>query len=117
MLHGIYAFVGVAEFWCRERAWARLRDAHTELELARYREQLRLGYQQAAAAEGLTALGATTVAALGAAIERLPGDDIPHDIRRLAEDLVVEHWTSWRLRHLVPEPPPVEKLGDSPRLR
>lgn len=113
LLHGIYAFVGVAEFWGQEREQARLGDAQAELELARYREQLRLGYQQAATAQGLTAVGATLVAALGAAIERLHGEEIPDDISRLAEDLVVEHWASWRLRHLVPEPAAVERLADA----
>jgi HEXXH motif-containing protein len=111
LLHGIYAFVGVAEFWRREREWARFPDAQAELELARYREQLRLGYQQAAAAQGLTALGAKLIAALGAAIEKLHSKDIPPDIRRVAKDLVVEHWAGWRLRHLVPEPAAVEKLA------
>lgn len=113
LLHGIYAFVGVAEFLRRERERARLRDVQGELELARYREQLRLGYRQVATAPGLTALGAKLVEALGVAIERLHGDDIPNDISRLAEDLVVEHWASWRLRYLVPEPLTVEKLADS----
>jgi len=31
----------------------------------------------------------------------------------LAEDLVVEHWASWRLRYLVPESAAVEKLADA----
>lgn len=113
LLHGIYAFLGVAEFLGREREWARLRDAQAELELGRCKGQLRLGYQQVAAAQGLTALGAQLVAALGAAIERLHGEDIPHDISRLAEDLVVEHWASWRFHYLVPEPAAVEKLADA----
>lgn len=113
LLHGIYAFVGVAEFLRREREWARLRDAQAELELARYSAQLRLGYQQVAAAQGLTEFGVTLVASLGVAIERLRVDDIPHDVRRLAEDLVVEHWASWRLRYLAPEPASVEKLADA----
>jgi HEXXH motif-containing protein len=113
LLHGIYAFVGVAEFLRRERECARTRDALVELELARYREQLQLGYQQAAAAQGLTALGVKLVAALGAAIERLHNEAIPCDTRRLAEDLVVEHRASWRLRTLVPDPADVEKLADA----
>ncbi len=53
------------------------------------------------------------VAALGAAIERLHNEAIPCDTRRLAEDLVVEHRASWRLRNLVPEPADVEKLADA----
>ncbi|PZS38332.1 MAG: hypothetical protein DLM62_14335, partial [Pseudonocardiales bacterium] len=73
LLHGIYAFVGVAEFLRRERECARRRDAQAELELARYSEQLRVGYEQAVAAQGLTAAGAKLVAALGTAIERLHG--------------------------------------------
>jgi HEXXH motif-containing protein len=113
LLHGIYAFVGVAEFLRRERECARTRDALAELELARYREQLQLGYQQAAVAQGLTALGGRVVAALGAAIERLHNEAIPCDTKRLAEDLVVEHRASWRLRNLVPEPADVEKLADA----
>jgi HEXXH motif-containing protein len=113
LLHGIYAFVGVAEFLRRERECARTRDALAELELARYREQLQLGYQQAVVAQGLTALGGRVVAALGAAIERLHNEAIPSDTKRLAEDLVVEHRASWRLRNLVPEPADVEKLADA----
>ncbi|MGQ0716761.1 MAG: HEXXH motif domain-containing protein [Pseudonocardiales bacterium] len=115
LLHGIYAFVGIAEFLRREREceYARLRDAQAELELARYSEQLRLGYQQMAAAQGLTELGVTLVARLGVAIERLHLDDIPADTRRLAEDLVVEDWAGWRLRYRAPEPAAMEKLADA----
>ncbi|MDQ4031031.1 MAG: HEXXH motif-containing putative peptide modification protein [Actinomycetota bacterium] len=113
LLHGIYAFVGVAEFLRQERELAGLGDAQAELELARYEEQLWLGYQEAATAQGLTALGAKLVAALGTTIERLRGEDLPQDIRRLAEDLVVEHWASWRLRCVIPESAAVEKLAEA----
>ncbi|MGA9310524.1 MAG: HEXXH motif-containing putative peptide modification protein [Pseudonocardiaceae bacterium] len=104
LLHGIYAFVGVAEFLRREREWTKIRDVQAELALARYREQLRLGHQQVAAAQGLTVLGAKVVAGLGAAIERLYSEDIGPDVKRVAEDLVAEHWADWRRRCFLPEP-------------
>ena len=96
--------MGVAEFLRRERECTKIRDAQAELELARYREQLQLGYQQVAAAQGLTALGVKVIAGLGAAIERLYNEDIGPDVKRLAEDLVVEHWADWRRRCFLREP-------------
>lgn len=104
LLHGIYAFVGVAGFLHRERASGRRPGAHAELDFARCREQLRLGYRQVVAAQGLTTLGDKLVASLGATITTLLGEDVPRDIQRLAEDLVAQHWTNWRLRNLEPEP-------------
>jgi HEXXH motif-containing protein len=97
ILHGLFAFLGVAGFWSRERS-----DHTSELEYARHARQLRVAHRQATTASDLTPLGSALVAALGEAIAEMPLTDCPEDVRRIADDLVTEHQAAWRLHNLIP---------------
>lgn len=101
LLHGTYAFLGVAQFWSRE--W-RHHGAGAELLYARTVRQLRAGHAVLTDAADLTPTGAALVAQLGVAIEALPEAGLTEDVRRLADDLVAHHRALWRLRNLEPDP-------------
>jgi HEXXH motif-containing protein len=98
VVHALMAFLGVADFWSRERT-----GPTSELEYARHVRQLRVAHRMAVGATELTPLGAALIDALGESISALPLDTGPADVRRIAEDLVTEHHSSWRLRNVVPD--------------
>lgn len=98
VVHAIMAFTGVADFWWRERT-----DPATELEYARHIRQLHVARRLATGAPELTPLGAALVDALGNTIDELPLATGSEEVRRLAEDLVTEHQTRWRLRNITPQ--------------
>lgn len=101
LLHGMSAFLGVAEFWSRE--WLRAGQS-AELMYGRTVRQLRLAHRILASNPGLTSAGRTLVAALGTAIHRLPVADLTEDACRIATDVVAHHQALWRLRNIQPEP-------------
>jgi len=96
--HAIMAFIGVADFWLRERTG----DPAIELEYARHVRQLRVARDEGAEAPDLTTLGKVLVNRLSQAIDALPLDVGSEKVRRVADDLVTEHEATWRLRNIVP---------------
>lgn len=98
VVHGLMAFAAVADFWSRERT-----GLSTELEYARHVRQLRGAHRTAAGDPDLTPLGTALVDALGTAIDALPVETGPAQVRRIADDLVAEHRARWRLANVVPD--------------
>jgi HEXXH motif-containing protein len=112
LLHGTYAYLGVADFWRRERRSERLRSGPADLNFARHSMQLQVGYRIAKAAQELTPDGDRMMAGIGIVIERWEiSEKISENASRIAEDLVIEHRASWRLRNLVPEPVVTQALA------
>jgi HEXXH motif-containing protein len=98
VLHGIQAFLGVADFWLREPT-----DPIADLEYARHAGQLRVATDVLAGSDGLTPFGRALADSLRTAIAALPTDVGTAEVRRLAGDLVAEHQAGWRLRNVVPD--------------
>jgi HEXXH motif-containing protein len=96
VVHGVQAFLGVADFWLREPP-----GPVAGLEYARHAGQLRLATTVLTGAAGLTSFGRTLADSLRTRIDRLP-PGVP-EVRRLADDLVAEHRAGWRLRNVVPD--------------
>lgn len=97
VLHGIQAFLAVADFWRRERS-----GPVADLEYARHVGQLRAAVDVVTRSGDLTPFGRSLVASLGAAVDSLPSAEGSPEVRRMAVDLVDEHRASWRLRNVVP---------------
>jgi HEXXH motif-containing protein len=98
VVHALMAFIGVADFWFRERTG----DPAVELEYARHIRQLRVARRAGIEAPELTRLGKALVNELSQAIDALPLDTGAEEVRRVADDLVTEHEATWRLRNMVP---------------
>jgi HEXXH motif-containing protein len=109
VLHGATAFLGVAEFWSRERPEA---NRGTGLIYARTVRQLRLGCRILSDSPDLTPAGSALVTELAAAVDRLPEAGLPDDVRRIAADLVAQHRAVWRLRNITPNPVEVGRLAE-----
>jgi HEXXH motif-containing protein len=103
LLYGVYAWLGVANFW-REEARAAPQDPLLAFESARSEEQLREGSAVLAATGLLTRSGKAIVAAAESVVSsRRSSAGASADVNRvhqLAEDLVLDHQVRWRLRNL-----------------
>lgn len=109
LLHGIYAFTGVAEFW-RARWW-RKRAPDAAFMTVHHREQVRAALTWLGAAPELTDLGARFVAAATARLAAC--DDVPvaDEVAVVISLLGAENRLAWRLRHLRPPEAPVAELA------
>ncbi len=110
VLHGIYAFFGVASFW---RALAAAEPDHelAAFEFALWRGQVRRTLEVVHADESLTAAGRRFLA--GIATELGPWQDEPVAMgpRIWARYAAEDHYAAWRIRHLRPDPGTVAELA------
>lgn len=103
LLHGCYAFLGVADFWARERVGAS-GSRRADFEFARVSVQVRQALETLHGAPGLTADGRHLVARLTEHAQRLGTPMLPEPVRHLAGLANEDHRVSWRLRVVVPDP-------------
>jgi HEXXH motif-containing protein len=98
LLHGCYAFLGVAMWWSAARAAA---GSRADYEAARSALQVHQALETLATARGLTPAGREFVAGMAESLATLAAG--PHSVRHLAELAVDDHRVSWRLRSVVPD--------------
>jgi hypothetical protein len=96
LVHGVYAFHGVADFWSRE--WPEAGPG-AGLQYARTVRQLQAGIEVLDGADDLTPTGTALVSALSSEVSRLPTATLSTETCRLADDLVTYHRVLWQLRH------------------
>lgn len=101
LLHGIYAFMTVTEFWRRQRG-ADADRRHADFKFLFHREQVRQAVQAVDAAPELTEFGTRLVAAVRARLGACETDVLPGEIFETVALLLAVHRLSWRLRHLAP---------------
>ncbi|MET7424605.1 HEXXH motif domain-containing protein [Dactylosporangium sp. NPDC005555] len=109
LLHGVYAFLAVAEFWRARHE--RLGDPAAGFEFARVEAQVLAAHRVLTQAPGLTPSGARVVTGTAETLAGWPRVDVPADARRVAEDLLTEHRIHWRLRNLPPSPATTARLA------
>jgi HEXXH motif-containing protein len=100
LLHGIYAFVGVTEYWYRQ--WSSQPDATTAFQFVHHQEQVRAAVQALGPTPELTPEGNRF---LEVARDRLSACDdatVPEDVLALVTTLLAVNRIAWRLKHLVP---------------
>ena len=99
LLHGAYAFLGIAEFWRRlDSADSSLRSAPL-MQFARITRQLTLACTTLRQCPELTDAGADLVEHIAARAQAWRTASRSPEIERVADDLVLEHRVRWRLRH------------------
>jgi HEXXH motif-containing protein len=107
LLHGCYAFLGVADFWARERAVCP-GSRRAEFEFARASLQLRQALDTLHEVPVLTADGVHLVARMAHHAEALGTVPLSGTIGHLASLASEDHRLSWRLRVVVPDPAAVD---------
>jgi HEXXH motif-containing protein len=105
LLHGIYAFTAVVEFWHLQRELvppAESRRAHFAFALRL--AQVRAAVDSLRGDTRLTDLGRAFVAGASARLAVCETASVSGDLADTVADLLVEHRAAWRLHHLRPEP-------------
>lgn len=103
LLHGVYAFVSVVEFWHAQRGLVPAALARrAEFSLAYRARQVGLAVDAMRGLVDLTDLGREFVAAVAVRLAACDPDVSP-DVAAAVERITAEHAITWRLRHVRPD--------------
>lgn len=109
LLQGVYAFVGIVEFWRGLRRIATGRVARlAQFEFARWRGQVSRTLEMLQSLPELTDLGRRLLAGLAGTAAAWQDEPVPAEILAAAEAAAADHWARWRLHHLRPDKGVVE---------
>jgi HEXXH motif-containing protein len=110
LLHGAYAFLGVADFWRVQRIASGGRSEFAQFEFVRWWERVRRVLDVIVESGRLTPEGIDFVGGMRATLERWPGGSVPTEMRALAQDAADDHSIGWRIRNLRPDREYVRQL-------
>lgn len=110
LLHGIYAFMSVTEFWRRQRRADP--GSRADFKFLYHREQVREAVRAVAAMPELTELGARLVDAVRARLDACDTDVLSGELEEAVALLLATHRFSWRLRHFAV---PADHVGELAR--
>jgi len=114
LLHGCYAFAGVADYWrnYRQLTSNRRRDfAHLQFTILL--EQLRQPARVLHDAGPLTTAGRDFVSLLITQLDTWAEESVPVQQRRWGESIAVDHYLRWRLNNVRHAPDDVRQLADA----
>jgi len=112
MLQGVYAFLGVTEFWRRRRqsgCGSAERDLG-EFEFALWRAQTWQALLELRADAGLTSAGRRFAAGMVARMKTWWPEQVDPRMAAAARTAANEHLIGWRIRHMRPDPGCVARL-------
>jgi HEXXH motif-containing protein len=95
LIHGVFAFLGVAQTWSRLRASAALR-ALAEQEFANLREQVDRALGALEESGGLTAHGIRFAAGMRARVDLMRAEPLPRDVVARARRDLAHRESTWR---------------------
>lgn len=103
LLQGVFAHLGVADFWRVRRRHLTGADAdRADYEFAYWREQTSRAAATLLDSAELTALGVRFVEELGATLSRWREEPVPERVADGVADLVLASTVGWRLRNYLP---------------
>ena len=112
LLHGVYAFLGVTDFWrVQRRVLAGGQAVLAELEFARWRDRVWRTQQTLAESDSFTEAGRRFLDGMRAAQEAWQDEPVPEETLTMAREAAEDHWIGWRLRNLRPDPERVRELA------
>ncbi|MGC9669135.1 HEXXH motif domain-containing protein [Planosporangium sp. 12N6] len=105
LLQGVYAFLGVTDFWRTERGLLEGAKAHfAHEEFARWRHLVGRALRTLEESDRFTADGRRFLAGMRATLSSFAADTVPADAATIAAATAEDHWVGWRLRNLRPDP-------------
>ncbi len=114
LLQGVYAFLGVTDFWRVQRHHETATKASlAHFEFARWREQTRQAVEELSASPDLTEMGQRLVSGIRAALAGWDEEQVPSVLADQARDSALDHRARWRMRNLRPDPELVSMLADA----
>ncbi|WP_432167349.1 HEXXH motif domain-containing protein [Streptomyces sp. bgisy031] len=113
LLHGTYAFTGVADFWRTERhALTGHRAVLAHFEFAVWRDAVAIALRTLAGQPGLTPWGRRFVAEMARQTAPWAGDDVPAEALAPAEAELADLRSTWCSHNLAPDPAATRSLAD-----
>jgi HEXXH motif-containing protein len=114
--HGVFAFLGVVEFWRRlahQAASPRL-CRRAQFQLLYWRTQTSEAYEALRSSRRLTEAGREFTARMGSGMAQARNPTaVPEQVTVLAEEAVIAHRIRWRLHHLQPDLGTVTALAEA----
>lgn len=111
LLHGTYAFLGVADFWQRRSIIDN--NTRARYEFARARLQVRQALEVLQQAAGLTTAGRRFVSGMATWADGLLTGQLPERQLGHAELASDDHHVTWRIRNLRPDPAAMQSVVDA----
>jgi HEXXH motif-containing protein len=113
LLHGIYAFVGVTEYWHRQlRSQAEAAGGAAVFHFAHHREQIREALRWLGPVPELSAAGARFLEVASARLAACDEVVVVESLREVISMLCAENRLAWQMRHLAPPMDYVEELAN-----
>ncbi|MEV0296228.1 HEXXH motif domain-containing protein [Nocardia sp. NPDC050710] len=103
LLHGIYAFFGVTDFWRIHRRADCHRSMQANVDFELWRLQVEGAVAQASASSLLTEAGSHFLNALIEEMCPWGEEDVPTAVRVAASEVAIAHRTFWQVRNLTPD--------------
>jgi HEXXH motif-containing protein len=105
LLHGVYAFISVVEFWRDQREYVTDENERraADFVFAHRRHQVRTAIEALKFAPELTEYGSQLVSAAAQRLTRCEAETVPVDVADAIVLMEKEHRVTWRLRHLRPD--------------
>ena len=110
LLHGAYAYLGVADLWRTERYTSK-RTAFGDFEFARWRAETLDAVRIVEESGFLTATGDAFVAGMHSRLVLWCDEPVAELPRTAAETAIADHLINWRLRNLRASPTDVDRLA------
>ncbi|MET7968483.1 HEXXH motif domain-containing protein [Micromonospora sp. NPDC005305] len=112
LVQGVYAFVGITEFWRAYRTIATgAARAVAHFEFARWRQQVSATLDMMRTLPELTDVGRHLLDGLHATAETWWPEQVPADVLAAAKAAVADHRARWRLHHRRPDPAVVDAFA------
>lgn len=111
LVHGTYAFLGVADFW--QRRMAVDGSSRARYEFARAQLQVRQALDVLLTADGFTTAGRRFVTGMATRIDEFAAGQLPEPEHHYAGLAAQDHHAMWRIRNLIPDSAAVHLLADA----
>ncbi|HVV24768.1 MAG TPA: HEXXH motif domain-containing protein [Pseudonocardiaceae bacterium] len=114
LVHGVFAFTAIAEFWATQHRIVTGSAARLALfECALWRHQTTKAVRSLRHRPELTGEGARLLATVTTRLDRLAEHAIPADVLAAAEAAASDHFAAWRTCYLVPDADRVRAIADA----
>ena len=112
LLHGIYAHVGVTDFWRVYRRVVSRESVQAHVEFERWRVQVQAAIAVAIDSKLLTPEGEKFLVTLDEGMSQWRAEEVPEVATRIAADSSIAHRTFWHVRNLCPTATGIAELAD-----
>lgn len=113
LLQGIYAHLGIVRFWQAQRGAETDPDGilRAQVLFARWRPTIGQTVQTLLETGSLTPDGVRFAGLLHAQGDQLMSAPVPDEVGQIADEVALDHWLTWQIRHVTADPAEVADLA------